>query len=145
MKRIQIFLAGAFIATGSLFAQSSDAEWQAGLARMKSLVQTDPGQASDEAEQLLKGKNKKNPELVIAVARVFLDAGNLAESEEYLALAKKADNKSAAVSLLEGDIALAKKETGVAFMSKLFTLILRMSRLILSWQIFIKVPIHSKR
>ena len=114
MKRIQIFLAGAFIATGSLFAQSSDAEWQAGLARMKSLVQTDPGQASDEAEQLLKGKNKKNPELVIAVARVFLDAGNLAESEEYLALAKKADNKSAAVSLLEGDIALAKKETGVA-------------------------------
>ena len=114
MKRFQIFLAGAFIATGSLFAQSSDAEWQAGLARMKSLVQTDPGQASDEAEQLLKGKNKKNPELVIAVARVFLDAGNLAESEEYLALAKKADNKSAAVSLLEGDIALAKKETGVA-------------------------------
>ena len=114
MKRIQIFLAGAFIATGSLFAQSSDAEWQTGLARMKSLVQTDPGQASDEAEQLLKGKNKKNPELVIAVARVFLDAGNLAESEEYLALAKKADNKSAAVSLLEGDIALAKKETGVA-------------------------------
>lgn len=114
MKRIQIFLAGAFIATGSLFAQSSDAEWQAGLARMKSLVQTDPGQASDEAEQLLKGKNKKNPELVIAVARVFLDAGNLAESEEYLALAKKADNKSAVVSLLEGDIALAKKETGVA-------------------------------
>ena len=114
MKRIQIFLAGAFIATGSLFAQSSDAEWQAGLARMKSLVQTDPGQASDEAEQLLKGKNKKNPELVIAVARVFLDAGDLAESEEYLALAKKADNKSAAVSLLEGDIALAKKETGVA-------------------------------
>lgn len=114
MKRIQIFLAGAFIATGSLFAQSSDAEWQAGLARMKSLVQTDPGQASDEAEQLLKGKNKKNPELVIAVARVFLDAGNLAESEEYLALAKKADNKSAVVSLLEGDIALAKKENGVA-------------------------------
>ena len=106
MKRFQIFLAGAFIATGSLFAQSDNAEWQAGLAKMKELIQVNPAQASDEAGQLLKGKNKKNPELVVAVARAFLDAGKLSEAEEYLALAKKADNKSAAVSVLEGDIAI---------------------------------------
>ena len=31
MKRVQMFLAGAFIAVGSLYAQSSDAEWQAGV------------------------------------------------------------------------------------------------------------------
>ncbi len=71
MKRFQIFLAGAFIATGSLFAQSDNAEWQAGLAKMKELIQVNPAQASDEAGQLLKGKNKKNPELVVAVARAF--------------------------------------------------------------------------
>ncbi|WP_455585756.1 tetratricopeptide repeat protein [Bacteroides sp.] len=114
MKRIQLFLAGAFIATGSLFAQSGSAEWQAGLAKMKELVQTDPAQAADEADQLLKGKNKKNPELVVAVARTYLDAGKLTEAEEYLALAKKADNKSALVSVLEGDIAVAKKDAGTA-------------------------------
>lgn len=89
MKRFQIFLAGAFIATGSLFAQSDNAEWQAGLAKMKELIQVNPAQASDEAGQLLKGKNKKNPELVVAVARAFLDAGKLSEAEEYLALAKR--------------------------------------------------------
>lgn len=61
MKRFQIFLAGAFIATGSLFAQSDNAEWQAGLAKMKELIQVNPAQASDEAGQLLKGKNKKEP------------------------------------------------------------------------------------
>ena len=114
MKRFQIFLAGAFIATGSLFAQSDNAEWQAGLAKMKELIQVNPAQASDEAGQLLKGKNKKNPELVVAVARAFLDAGKLSEAEEYLALAKKADNKSAAVSVLEGDIAIVQKDAGKA-------------------------------
>jgi tetratricopeptide (TPR) repeat protein len=114
MKRFQIFLAGAFIATGSLFAQSDNAEWQAGLVKMKELIPTDPTQASDEAGRLLKGKNKKNPELVVAVARAFLDAGKLSEAEEYLTLAKKADNKSAAVSVLEGDIALAQKDAGRA-------------------------------
>ena len=114
MKRFQIFLAGAFIATGSLFAQSGNAEWQAGLAKMKELIQTNPSQAADEADQLLKGKNKKNPELVVAVARTYLDVGKLPEAEEYLALAKKADHKSAAVSVLEGDIAVLKKDAGTA-------------------------------
>ena len=91
MKRFQLFLAGAFIATGSLFAQSGDAEWQAGFVKMKTLIQTDLNQASEQADQLLKGKNKKNPELVIAVAHAFLDAGKLPEAEEYLTLAKKID------------------------------------------------------
>ena len=81
---------------------------------MKELIQVNPAQASDEAGQLLKGKNKKNPELVVAVARAFLDAGKLSEAEEYLALAKKADNKSAAVSVLEGDIAVVQKDAGKA-------------------------------
>ena len=114
MKRFQLFLAGAFIATGSLFAQSGDVEWQAGFAKMKTLIQTDLNQASEQADQLLKGKNKKNPELVIAVAHAFLDAGKLPEAEEYLTLAKKIDRQSADVSILEGDIAFARKDAGTA-------------------------------
>ena len=35
MKRVQMFLAGAFIAVGSLYAQSSDAEWQDGSCKVE--------------------------------------------------------------------------------------------------------------
>jgi hypothetical protein len=52
MKRVQMFLAGAFIAVGSLYAQSSDAEWQAGVAKLKETIQTNPAQAAEEAEHL---------------------------------------------------------------------------------------------
>ena len=89
MKRIQMFLAGAFIAVGSLYAQSSDAEWQAGVAKLKEIIQTNPAQANEEAEQLIKGKNKKNVELLVAIGEVYLKAGKLPEAQEYAALAKK--------------------------------------------------------
>ena len=51
---------------------------------------------------------------MIAVAHAFLDAGKLPEAEEYLTLAKKIDRKSADVSVLEGDIAFARKDAGTA-------------------------------
>ena len=89
MKRVQMFLAGAFIAVGSLYAQSSDAEWQAGVAKLKETIQTNPAQANEEAEQLIKGKNKKNVELLVAIGEVYLKAGKLPEAQEYAALAKK--------------------------------------------------------
>lgn len=114
MKRIQLFLVGAFIAVGPLMAQSADADWQAGVAKVKELIQTNPTQATEEAETWLKGKNKKNPEIVVAIANAYLDAGKMTEAQTYLELAKKADNKSAIVSVLEGDMALARKEAGTA-------------------------------
>ena len=55
MKRVQMFLAGAFIAVGSLYAQSSDAEWQMEVAKLKETIQSDPAQAAEQAEQLLFG------------------------------------------------------------------------------------------
>lgn len=114
MKRIQLFLVGAFMAVGPLLGQSADAEWCAGVAKVKALIQSNPAQATEEAELLMKGKNKKNPELVAAIAQAYLDAGKMTEAEAYVALAKKADNKSAQVSVLEGDIAVAKKDAGTA-------------------------------
>lgn len=59
MKRVQMFLAGAFIAVGSLYAQSSDAEWQMEVAKLKETIQSDPAQAAEQAEQLIKGKIKE--------------------------------------------------------------------------------------
>ena len=53
MKRVQMFLAGAFIAVGSLYAQSSDAEWQAGVEKLLETIQPYPSQATEDAELLL--------------------------------------------------------------------------------------------
>lgn len=114
MKRRFVFCLGAILLTGTLAAQTPVPEWQAGVDNVKSLIKTNPVQASEAAGELLKGKNKKNIELVVSVARAYLDAGKLAEAETYMEIAKKADNKDAAVSVLEGDIALAKKDVGYA-------------------------------
>lgn len=113
MKRIQLFLVGAFIAAGPLCAQSAD-DWQSGVAKVKELIQTNPAQASEEAMQVLKGKNKKNVEAIIAIGKAYLDAGKVGEAETYVGLAKKAEPKSAAASVLEGDIAVARKDAGKA-------------------------------
>ena len=114
MKRVQMFLAGAFIAVGSLYAQSSDAEWQAGVAKLKETIQTNPAQAAEEADHLIKGKNKKNVELLVAIGNAYLDADKLPEAQEYATLARKANGKSALASVLEGNIAVKQKNAGLA-------------------------------
>ena len=106
MKRRFVFCLGAMLFAGTLAAQTPVPEWQAGVDKVKSLIKTNPEQASDAAGELLKGKNKKNVELVTSVARAYLDVGQLKEAETYLEMARKADNKAPAVSVLEGDIAL---------------------------------------
>ena len=78
-----MFLAGAFIAVGSLYAQSSDAEWQMEVAKLKETIQSDPAQAAEQAEQLIKGKNKKNVELLTAIGEAYLQADKLSEAQMY--------------------------------------------------------------
>ena len=114
MKRRFVFCLGAMLFAGTLAAQTPVPEWQAGVDKVKSLIKTNPEQASDAAGELLKGKNKKNVELVTSVARAYLDVGQLKEAETYLEMARKADNKAPAVSVLEGDIAFARKDIGKA-------------------------------
>lgn len=113
MKTMFAFCMGVML-VGTLAAQTPVPEWRTAVDKVKSLIKTSPEQASEEVGELLKGKNKKNVDLVTAVARAYLDAGKLAEAENYLAMAKKANNKDAKVSVLEGDIALAKKDVGHA-------------------------------
>ena len=114
MKRKLLFCMGALLLSGTLAAQTPVPEWQAGVDKVKSLIKTNPEQASETAGDLLKGKNKKNVSLIVSVARAYLDAGKPAEAENYLKAAKKADSKDASVSVLEGDIALAGKDVGRA-------------------------------
>ena len=70
MKRRFVLCMGAILLTGTLAAQTPVPEWQAGVDKVKSLVKDNLDQASEEAGELLKGKNKKNVELVTSIARV---------------------------------------------------------------------------
>lgn len=114
MKRRFVFCMGAMLLVGTLAAQTPVPEWQAGVDKVKGLIKTNPGQASEEIGELLKGKNKKDVELVTSVARAYLDAGKQTEAETYLEIARKADHKDPKVSLLEGDIALSHRDVGKA-------------------------------
>ena len=101
MKRLYIFLLGLFLVAGTLWAQSADSDWQNRLDRIKELITTNPQQASDELGQLIKGKNKKDPALLVAVARVYFDAMQITEAQKYVEYAKKANNKFPGIYVLE--------------------------------------------
>ena len=112
MKRLNLFLLGACVAASSLYAQSDD--WKAGVEKVKDLIKTNPEMAEEQADDLLKGKNKKNVDLVLAIGRAYMEAGQLEQAEDFVKIAKKADSKSATVSIFEGDIAVARKDPGTA-------------------------------
>lgn len=113
MKRIQFFLIGVFIAVSSVWAQNTDSDWHNELAKIKELIQSNPTQAADNAEQLVK-KNKKNVDLLVAIGNLYLEANKIPEAQTYVELARKANKKSAAASVLEGNIAVANKNAGLA-------------------------------
>ena len=120
MKTMLVLSMGALLLAGTLSAQTPVPEWQAGVDKVKNLIQSNPAQASEEAGELLKGKNKKNVDLVTSVAHVYLDAGKITEAQEYLAMAKKANNKDPKVSVLEVILPLHKRilDKLANFMSK---------------------------
>lgn len=99
---------------GMLCVQAQTPEWQAGVDKVKELIKSDPDAALKEVNTLLKGKNKKNVELIIALARAYWDAEDLDGAEEMIKRAKKADSRSAEAFLLEGDIALSRENVGAA-------------------------------
>ena len=77
MKTMLVLSMGALLLAGTLSAQTPVPEWQAGVDKMKSLIQTNPAQASEEVGELLKGKNKKNVDLVTSVAMFIWMPGSL--------------------------------------------------------------------
>lgn len=104
MKRKLVLCMGAMLWTGILTAQTLIPEWQVAIDKVKNLMNTNPTQASEEVRELLKGKNKKEVELITSVARVYLDAGKSVEAENYLEMARKVDSKAPQVSVLEGNL-----------------------------------------
>lgn len=83
-----------------------------GLAKLQ--LKSNPAAAADQLDHVLKGKNKKNPDILVAVGRAYLDNKQPDKAMEYADLAKKQDIKFAPVYTLEGDILFSKKDIGGA-------------------------------
>lgn len=116
MKRIVLltgFIMSLLLTSNTLVAQNTDNPIEA-FAQVKGLIKTDPTRAEVEINQLLKGKNKKNAELLTAIGRAYLDAKNVAKAATYAQSAQKANSKYSEAYVLKGDIALAEKNIGEA-------------------------------
>lgn len=113
MKKKLYLLIGAFLFSGLTYAQTSATDWQTNVKNIKTLIKSNPQQATTEANTLVK-KNKKNIPLILAVGRAYLDEKKFPEAQTYLAFAQKANNKDPQVSIFEGDIALEQNDPGTA-------------------------------
>lgn len=67
MKTMLVLSMGALLLAGTLSAQTPVPEWQAGVDKMKSLIQTNPAQASEEVGELLKGMSYQLPAVAFPV------------------------------------------------------------------------------
>lgn len=114
MKKYLVSLV-AFAVVALLYGQSSDeTSWKEELLKAQQLLKTAPAQAEAEIQVLLKGKNKNNPQLLVAVGSAYLEAGNKEQASQYAEKAKAEDAKCAAAYLLSGDIALIQGEVSQA-------------------------------
>ena len=113
IKRIVTLCCVGLLFAGMVSAQT-ESDWKAGVNQVKEMIKSNPEGAWDMTEDLMKGKNKKNVDLILALTQVYLDANKTEELTELIEKAKKADKKDPRISLLEGDIALAQKDVGTA-------------------------------
>lgn len=94
---------------------SIDPEYQFNkVGEAKLLMKKDPETANHMIEELLRGKNKKNVELLTVVARAYEDNGLFDKAVEYVQRAKDENDKYAGIYVVEGDLEAAKKEYGNA-------------------------------
>ena len=110
-----------FVCSGMIFSASYcyaqetlTAETHRLITQIASGINETPETAAKEFSELLKGKNKKNISLLVAIGNAYLDHNRPAEAQVYADRAMKTDSKSAPVYMLAGDIALAQKNVGTA-------------------------------
>ena len=113
IKKVVTLCCVGLLFAGMVSAQT-ESDWKAGVSQVKEMIKSNPEGAWDLTEDLIKGKNKKNVDLILALTQVYLEAEKTEETTELIEKAKKADKKDPRISLMEGDIALAKKDVGTA-------------------------------
>lgn len=112
MKRNYLFLIGLLMTSCPIFAQT--AEEQAMITKISQLIKTDSTQAIELANDAAKGKNKKNIKLLVGIGNALVEADKPDDAVKFFNLAQDANNKSAEVMVLGGDISVAKGDAGQA-------------------------------
>ncbi len=114
MKKIllSVMLVALFDATDAQMPVEQNIMLQ--IQQAEKLIKDNPTAATAAFDEILKGKNKKNPGILVEIGEAYLKAGNVDEAAKYAAKAKEADNKSAIAYLLSGDIYLAKDDASKA-------------------------------
>lgn len=84
------------------------------IGQAKLSLRTDPAQAAKVFDEVLKGRNRKDARLWIAVAQAYFAAGDHLQAAKYVAEAKKVDKSCAEAYLLDGDIKAAEENFGDA-------------------------------
>lgn len=84
------------------------------ITQIAASINDTPETAAKEFNELLKGKNKKNIPLLVAIGNAYLNHKCPDEAQVYADRAMKIDSKSAPVYVLAGDIALTQKNVGMA-------------------------------
>lgn len=114
MRKNMTLLIGLLLAIPSYPQTPSGNEWDKQVSQAAALIKSDPKAASEAFDDLLKGKNKKNTDLLVDIGQAYLQEGNYRIATEYAERAKELDNKCADAYVLSGDIALAQKDVNKA-------------------------------
>ena len=112
MKAIKYLMIGALM-TGFSATAMAQADNSAIINNITSVIKSKPADLKDQVKQVFK-KNKKNPEVIVGIARAFYEVKDTASAREYAELALKADKKYGPAYVLLGDIMVLGDEGGKA-------------------------------
>lgn len=105
----------SFLLSASLYAQEPlTPDMTKQIDKIAAMIKDNPDAAEDAFDELLKGKNKKNVSLLVAIGKAYLDNGKMDAAKEYAERARKVDSKNGESYVLQGDIALSVKDVGTA-------------------------------
>ena len=109
-------LLGLFCMMMALHGSSQEPapSWKKQISEAAALIKKSPEAAEDAFDTLLKGNNKKNPEILVEIGEAYLEEGDTETALEYAERAKKADKEYADAYVLCGDIAMARRDVNLA-------------------------------
>lgn len=113
MKKLFLSLVYLF-AFQCIFSQSIDQNVKAQIDNAATMIKTNPDGATAAFNGILKGKNKKNPAILVEIGKTYFNAGDLVNARMFVQKAKDVDNKNASVYLLSGDIYLKQADASNA-------------------------------
>lgn len=112
MKAIKYLLVGV-LTLGFGMQSMAQEDNKATIDAITKVIKANPAAAKDQVKQVYK-KNKKNPEVLTAIGRAYLDVKDTTNAQQYGELAIKANKNFGPAYVLLGDIEVQKDNGGAA-------------------------------